>query len=279
MNCPKCEKKMSLVMMKYSREPYFMCDHCGYTPFGKPPPDDEILSIHSPDDLDETAGVKTATPSPEPPPVTSERVVPPSRLPTRRALGRWIAIFAIAIFLAIWIQSERPPKISAPEQMAEMPEEYSLTVPTPPLSPEEPTPVPAVAPTPSPSPKRTEVTTAPKPEAPAPRTGRRSRRSSYVPPDDWGSPKAILGGGSVISPATEADLMAKLLTSWNTIPERGANADWKFGKRGERICLWQSRDDVICLEPRGNAFVEVYVNGTGYSRTEALAIAKRTLLD
>ena len=82
--------------------------------------------------------------------------------------------------------------------------------------------------------------------------------------------------GGTLNPAREADLMKKLLDRWPLARGPATRAGWQLDSRGNRFCMREpATGDLICLEPRGAAFVEVYVaNSLGaaisYTREEAL---------
>lgn len=96
-----------------------------------------------------------------------------------------------------------------------------------------------------------------------------------------------VGAGGKIDPAHEANMMRQLRENWpgekrQAIQHMYTRAGWKVGQGGNRICMWKKNGDVLCFEPRGNLFVEVYVGSScpvpaSYTREEALVILSNGL--
>jgi len=100
-----------------------------------------------------------------------------------------------------------------------------------------------------------------------------ARRTPEVPEptsDAW-APQAACSGG-VTSPAIEAALMEALLTGWPHITSPVVRGEWRAASSGNRVCIRHPADGaVLCFEPRGSEFLEVYAGAnTCSSREEAL---------
>ncbi|HCC84009.1 TPA: hypothetical protein DEP96_04135 [Candidatus Uhrbacteria bacterium] len=87
--------------------------------------------------------------------------------------------------------------------------------------------------------------------------------------------------GGYTNPVSEALLMEQLRHWWSQLlwdanHPRFSYSGWKTGAIGNRLCAHKAESgDILCLEPRGDEFVEVYVgntcgNSVSYTREEAL---------
>ncbi len=88
--------------------------------------------------------------------------------------------------------------------------------------------------------------------------------------------------GGYTNPVSEALLMEQLQhwwpqLLWDANHPRFSYSGWKTSAYGNRLCTSKAESgDVLCFEPRGDEFVEVYVgntcgNSVSYTREEALA--------